>query len=159
MQISGLGGTGTWNTALLLDGSARDPGAPKGLRDISLFAVNLFASEFAAFHVKSCVSVSAIAGGYFSAGGKTGRIFVTGTDACPSYYIFVQAPYIDGVYLEHCRYARIKASVFPHAIKTADSAECSTITGFHSDGVEIRGKQVSYTDPASGKIIRSTGLK
>jgi hypothetical protein len=140
------GGNGTWQDAILIDGTQRS--SPLGVRDLSIRNCQLFASTNNACQINGAVSVNLSGGGMFPAGGTTGRLQITGTSQVNSYYVSVDVPFIGGIYLDNCIYVNVKAGVIAGNITNASSASDVLISGKCTGTVNAFWTRGRHVDPA-----------
>lgn len=89
------------------NGEARN-GAPIGIRDTIIENCALFGCEDSALILRGVVACSVHGGGSFPAGGKSGRLYISGSSSVNSYYVDVNMHTFDGAYLTECRFVNLK---------------------------------------------------
>lgn len=90
-----------------INGEARSA-APIGVRDTIIENCALFGGEEAAAILRGVVAMSINGGGTFGAGGKTGRLKITGSPEVNSYYVDVNMQTFNGAFLTNTRFVNLK---------------------------------------------------
>jgi hypothetical protein len=147
------GTSGTWDYALLIDGTARSQN-PFGVRDVDIRNCNFFASTRAACSIRGGVAVSIRGGGMFPAGGSTGQLEVTGTRAVASHYVNVDVTYVGGVALSNCKFVNVRAAVIAGDITNDASAEDIVINGACTGNAQSAYTRGTYLGPSRSERQR-----
>ena len=108
--VTGLSGTGTWNYAIYLDGSARTS-APEGIRDITIENCDFFAATTEIATFTSCNNLKISNTAFFPAGGTSNDIRINGAGANTSNNVIIHTNFVEDINIVDAAWVTIVAAV------------------------------------------------
>lgn len=149
LYLTTAGGSGNsyMERSLVVDGSLNETGSP-GVRDLQMTDVSCFGGEEGSALFKSAINLGIQGGGgFFSAGGDSGEVEITGTATVDSDSVIINTPYIASLQLDYLTRALINSANFAGTITNTSNVTKCVINGNVDGAAEDNWLDSRYNSP------------